>query len=188
MRKVDNLPPSCAFVTKSGNLNFLEPSGPVRGLLYLYLYPSRSIDRHFIFTGRNSATPALSVGVAWCLYEPTWWRVHERYSRTFRIKGPVTEFWHRDWLLADMAHAWKAALCHHIHLKQVAQEVMSLIFISWPVAQLGIWAFTRNKSDVPDICLRSCKDSVTDSTTAATPHKGIGQRRTVGTTCCGTSL
>jgi len=28
VRKADNLPPSCAFVTKSGNLNFLEPSGP----------------------------------------------------------------------------------------------------------------------------------------------------------------
>jgi hypothetical protein len=26
----DNLPPSCAVVTKSGNLNFLEPSGPVQ--------------------------------------------------------------------------------------------------------------------------------------------------------------
>jgi hypothetical protein len=24
------LPPSCAFVTKSGNLNFLEPSGPLQ--------------------------------------------------------------------------------------------------------------------------------------------------------------
>ena len=30
MRRVDNLPPSCAVVTKSGNLNFLEPSGPVQ--------------------------------------------------------------------------------------------------------------------------------------------------------------
>ena len=30
MRKADNLPPSCAIVTKSGNLNFLEPSGPLR--------------------------------------------------------------------------------------------------------------------------------------------------------------
>ena len=30
MRKADNLPPSCAVVTKSGNLNFLEPSGPVQ--------------------------------------------------------------------------------------------------------------------------------------------------------------
>ena len=37
----DNLPPSCAVVTKSGNLNFLEPSGlsrPVIGLLYLYVF------------------------------------------------------------------------------------------------------------------------------------------------------
>jgi len=28
--KADNLPPSCAVVTKSGNLNFLDPSGPVQ--------------------------------------------------------------------------------------------------------------------------------------------------------------
>ena len=40
MRKADNLPPPCAVVTKSGNLNFLEPSGPpgpVTGLFYLYM-------------------------------------------------------------------------------------------------------------------------------------------------------
>ena len=30
MRKADNLLPSSAVVTKSGNLNFLEPSGPVQ--------------------------------------------------------------------------------------------------------------------------------------------------------------
>ena len=30
MHRADNLPPSCAVVTKSGNLNFLEPSGPVQ--------------------------------------------------------------------------------------------------------------------------------------------------------------
>ena len=30
MRKADNLPTSCAVVTKSGNLNFLEPSGLVQ--------------------------------------------------------------------------------------------------------------------------------------------------------------
>ena len=29
MRNADNLPPFCAIVTKSGNLNFLEPSGPL---------------------------------------------------------------------------------------------------------------------------------------------------------------
>jgi len=30
VRKADNLPPSCAIVTKSGKRNFLEPSGPVQ--------------------------------------------------------------------------------------------------------------------------------------------------------------
>ena len=30
MRKADNLPPSCVVVTKSWNLNFLEPSGPLQ--------------------------------------------------------------------------------------------------------------------------------------------------------------
>jgi len=30
VRKADNLPPSCAVVTKSGNFNFLEPSGPLQ--------------------------------------------------------------------------------------------------------------------------------------------------------------
>ena len=30
MHKADNLPPSCAIVMKSGNLNFLEPSGPLQ--------------------------------------------------------------------------------------------------------------------------------------------------------------
>ena len=40
MRKADNLPPYCAVVKKSRNLNFLDPSGPARpvtGVLYLYL-------------------------------------------------------------------------------------------------------------------------------------------------------
>jgi hypothetical protein len=30
VRKAVNLPPSCAVVTKSGSLNFMEPSGPLR--------------------------------------------------------------------------------------------------------------------------------------------------------------
>ena len=30
VRKADNLSQSCAVVTKSGSLNFLEPSGPVQ--------------------------------------------------------------------------------------------------------------------------------------------------------------
>jgi len=40
--KADNLPQSCAVVTKSGNLNFLEPSGPVQDCngtaFYVYLH------------------------------------------------------------------------------------------------------------------------------------------------------
>jgi hypothetical protein len=37
--RLTTLPPSCGIVMKSGNLNFLEPSGPPRpvmGLLYLF--------------------------------------------------------------------------------------------------------------------------------------------------------
>ena len=30
--RLTNLPPSCAVVMKSGNLNFLEPTGPLQGL------------------------------------------------------------------------------------------------------------------------------------------------------------
>jgi len=43
VRKADNLPPSCAIVTKSGNLNFLESSGPLQAcngtaLLFTFNY------------------------------------------------------------------------------------------------------------------------------------------------------
>ena len=48
MRKADNLPPSCAVVKKSGDLNFLEPSGPVMGLLYLtFTSPIKSACSEF---------------------------------------------------------------------------------------------------------------------------------------------
>ena len=45
VRKSDNLPPSCAVVTKSGNLNFLEPSGPAQAcngtaLPFFFFIPS----------------------------------------------------------------------------------------------------------------------------------------------------
>jgi len=43
--RLTTLPPSCAVVTKSGSLNFLEPSGPFQAcngtdlnLLYIYIY------------------------------------------------------------------------------------------------------------------------------------------------------
>ena len=55
MRKADNLPPSCAVVTKSGNLNFLEPSGPVQAcngtalpLPFMYLYVADRIRTHYV--------------------------------------------------------------------------------------------------------------------------------------------
>ena len=40
VRRADNLPPYRADVKKSGSLNFLDPSGPLMGELYLYLYYS----------------------------------------------------------------------------------------------------------------------------------------------------
>jgi len=49
VRKADNLPPSCAVVTKSGNLNFLEPSGPVIGLLYLFTVSHHSLIKFFYY-------------------------------------------------------------------------------------------------------------------------------------------
>ena len=36
--RLTTLPPSCAVVTNSGNLNLLGLSGPGMGLLYFYLY------------------------------------------------------------------------------------------------------------------------------------------------------
>ena len=51
MHKADSLPPSCAIVTKSGNLNFLEPSGSVQvcngTALPLFYYNNKQyIKRH----------------------------------------------------------------------------------------------------------------------------------------------
>jgi len=59
--KADNLPSSCAVVTKSGNPNFLEPSGPLRACngtalplcgkcrgdiyIYIYIYIERERER-----------------------------------------------------------------------------------------------------------------------------------------------
>ena len=48
MRTADNLPLSFAVVTKAGNLNFVEPSGPVTALLYLYLcFHRTAVITHF---------------------------------------------------------------------------------------------------------------------------------------------
>ena len=56
MCKADNLPPSCAIVTKSGNLNFLEHSGSLQAcngtalpFLYCYVYVFLSYVYVFLF-------------------------------------------------------------------------------------------------------------------------------------------
>ena len=51
MLKADNLRPPCVFVTKSGNLYFLEPSGPVQacngtGLPSPFTYMFRTLWVH----------------------------------------------------------------------------------------------------------------------------------------------
>ena len=61
MGKADNLPPSCAVVTKSGNLNFLEPSGPVQacnGTAFFY-QKGKGGERHApaaLLSGKRSCT------------------------------------------------------------------------------------------------------------------------------------
>ena len=45
--RLTTLPPSCAVVMKSGNLNFLEPSGPLQacnGTALPLPYPALSVD------------------------------------------------------------------------------------------------------------------------------------------------
>ena len=43
-------PPACAFVTKSGNLNFLEPSGPVQACNATAFSMSESCKSAYIIT------------------------------------------------------------------------------------------------------------------------------------------
>ena len=50
MRKADDLPPSCTVVTKSGNLKFPEPSGPLQAcngtaLQYRFTYFFIQVDK-----------------------------------------------------------------------------------------------------------------------------------------------
>ena len=62
MRKADNLPPSCAVVMKSGNLNFLELSRPLQAfngtdLPFYCLGVLNGDGRHFVvFSGWYSRT------------------------------------------------------------------------------------------------------------------------------------
>jgi hypothetical protein len=47
--KAENLPPSCADVTKSGGLNLMEPCGPVMGQLYYYMRINSNYKEPLIF-------------------------------------------------------------------------------------------------------------------------------------------
>ena len=82
MRRADNLPPSCAVVIKSGNLNFLEPSGPVMGLLYLYLYLIRKSHDHSFTavrkTEHDSPCHHTDRKAVPCMY--LYWNSHVRFS------------------------------------------------------------------------------------------------------------
>ena len=54
--RLTNLPPSCAVVTKSGNIIFLEPSGPVEAcngtaLLVMYPYCNDGLQLHRLLLG-----------------------------------------------------------------------------------------------------------------------------------------
>ena len=61
MHKADNLPPSCAIVTKSGKLNFLEPSGPVQACngtaLPFYLGYNSSCEEQLLVLSCLSVCP-----------------------------------------------------------------------------------------------------------------------------------
>jgi hypothetical protein len=108
VRKTDNLPPFCAFVTKSGNLNFLEPSEPVQvcngtdlplplHLLYLYLYLR---GEGYLFSSEADATchtlceiPVFSKDLHWNLFRSRLIRPHSPIlfiSNLFNIFIPST--------------------------------------------------------------------------------------------------
>jgi len=88
VRKADNLPTSCAVVTKSWNLNFLEPSGSV-----LPLQPSNVLSatpltlRVFHTYGNNELPPVVSHALS----EGKVQHVGSN-SQTF---GPATDIRHR---------------------------------------------------------------------------------------------
>jgi len=60
--KADNLPPSCAVVTKSGNLNFSEPSGHLRACKETALPLPLHSELRVSSVGASSNTSAYCVG------------------------------------------------------------------------------------------------------------------------------
>jgi len=68
VRKADNLPPFCAVVTKSGNLNFLEPSGPVQAC--------NGTDLPLPYSDTSQ-----SVGILWTSDQPDAETTHNTHNR-----------------------------------------------------------------------------------------------------------
>ena len=102
MRKADNLPSSCAVVTKSGNLNFLEPSGPLQAC--------NATDLPFTFDfHRNNQKSVVSLNIFG--HFPALANVSlEIWWHTIWRRG-------RDWLLAN--GEWSAICLFNIRSKYV---------------------------------------------------------------------
>jgi len=100
VRKADNLTTSCAVVTKSGNLNFLEPSGhlgPATG--QIYLLPSiftQNFGLPFFRCFRIFEVSRLFIGIEllieyWGLLEQRIVTVYENFGwNVTKIKGCLT--------------------------------------------------------------------------------------------------
>ena len=71
--RLTTLPPSCAVVMKSGNLNFLQPSGhlgPLMGLIY------------FLYSGKNTDSLSLNGVIISALQTSVHRQVHSRQVYT----------------------------------------------------------------------------------------------------------
>jgi len=92
--RLTTLPPFCAVVTKSGNLNFLETSGPVQACNWTDLHLPLHVSADYVhFIRRNNCVyttlgtcyvfcvdDCLVCRVEWKIhkYSFSWWRAHSR--------------------------------------------------------------------------------------------------------------
>jgi hypothetical protein len=130
------LPPSCAIVMKSGNLNFLEPSGPLQASngtslplpFYLYVFKLKVVIH--IKSYRNSAiqqalhfsSPVISVGflrVVFLLHHIQY-TIFQRLSKTqiliLKIECVPTLIYFPDFKISVSFSACKTRLTNIYHL------------------------------------------------------------------------
>ena len=97
--RLTTLPPSCAVVMKSGNLNFLEHSGPVQACngtvlplpfrCYLWLYYAYvRLSCYILRSGHTSILPALNLQPA-ATPEPDDLCGNQRYRRELLMMGII---------------------------------------------------------------------------------------------------